>query len=1128
MKKLTIDGNEAVARGAYLFTELAGIYPITPSSPMAEHIDSWSSRGIKNIFNDEVKVVEMQSEAGASGLLHGSLQAGILTTTFTSSQGLLLMMPNMYKIAGEMLPATFHVAARSLSTHALSIFGDHQDIYAVRPTGFAILASSSVYEANYMAVISHLSSLKSSIPHLHFMDGFRTSHEIDKVNVLEKSDIEDIIPYDSIKEFRNRALNPDKPYTIGVAENDDVYFQGMESRNKFYLNIPDIVNNYMEAINKKTGSDLKPFNYYGSKTAEKIIVAMGSVCETIKLTIDDLNNKGYNVGLVEVHLYRPFSESYFKSVIPETVKSIAVLDRTKEQGSLGEPLYLDVKSIMDCKVVGGRYGLSSKNTNPASIKAVYDMLDNPKHNFTIGIVDDLTNLSLSMDDYKINKFDEIKIYGYGSDGMVGSSKSIMKLIGDNTDKYVQGYFQYDSKKSGGVTISHLRFSDDVIRATYYVDNPKIVVVTKDTYLNSYDVLSDIQDNGIFVINTDKDEAEFNASLNPLVKELIYNKNIKVYIINADKISMEAGIKGKIGSILESAIMSLLDLIDKDKSLELIISSVTRSFISKGEEVVEANIKAVREARNSLKQVIFNDKVTSNHEEKYTNLFDMMTKRLGDKLTTSQVNNNGIYEANTSILEKRMISNIVSTYLKDNCITCGQCSIVCPHGVIRPFLLSKEEYENSPEYVKNNCIVPIEPNLRNDYFYTIGISVKDCTGCGLCVNICPGKVNNKALMLSDIDVKEQDRFDYLFNNIKDKKVALDTTIKGSQYKEPKFCFSGACSGCGETPYLKLLTQLFGDNMIIANATGCSSIYGASAPSTPYNVPWASSLFEDNAEYGYGMLIGINTLRNRISKIMTDNMDNKNHELFKKWIDNYDSYEITKEVYDKIDYDNVPKELLDLKEYIKSKVVWTVGGDGWAYDIGYGGIDHVLSTNDDVNILVLDTEVYSNTGGQSSKSSHIGSIAGFTSSGKVNSKKDLARLAMSYPNAYVAQTSLGANMMQTIKCLKEAANHKGPSIVICYSPCISHGIKGGMTNSINSSKEAVLSGYFPTFRYNPKDKQFTLDSKNVDFDKYEDFLNSQNRYSRLKDVNDNYEQLIAKNKEAAIQRYEYYKKKEEKND
>ena len=1125
---ITVDGNEACSNTAYMFTEVSGIYPITPSSPMAEHVDEWSSKDRLNIFNDKVKVVEMQSEAGAAGMVHGSLQAGLLTTTFTASQGLLLMVPNMYKIAGEMLPGVMHVAARSLASHALSIFGDHQDIYATRMTGFCMLASSSVQDASYLSAVAHLSSIKSSIPFMHFFDGFRTSHQIDKIETLELEDMKSLVDYEAIEKFRKKALNPMKPVIKGTAQNDDIYFQAVEVRNKFYNEVPSIVDDYMKKINELAGTNYKPFNYYGSNTAKYVIVAMGSVCETIKETIDAL---GSDIGLVEVHLYRPFDSKYLKKAIPATTTHIAVLDRTKEPGSLGEPLYLDVvAALKDTKIqiVGGRYGLSSKNTPPSSIKAVYDMLKGDiKHNFTIGIDDDLTYLSLKEDDFKIQLHDEFLIFGYGSDGMVSAGKSLIKLIGDNTDKYVQGYFQYDSKKSGGVTIGHLRFSNQIIRSTYYVESPKLVVVTKDSYLNGFDTISNLRENGIYIINTVKTDEEIKQSIPDNLKDILVSKNIKVYAINAYELARKLGLGNKISMIMESVILYLSNMIDYELAKDKLKEYIKHKFFKKGESVLNANYESLDLAKDYLREISFTDEVILLEEEKKLNAFEMMVKRKGDKLKVSAFLNkpDGTFECGTATLEKRCISDIVPKWIKENCIECNQCSFVCPHGVIRPFLLSDEEFEKAPEYIKERCLVPIFPELKK-YHYTIGISVSDCTGCGLCIRNCPGKKEGKALIFNELETakkeKEQDIFNYLSKNITEKKEIDKTIISGTQFVQPKFAFSGACAGCGETAYIKLLTQLFGDYMIISNATGCSSIYGGSVPSMPYTIPWANSLFEDNAEYGYGMLIGNNVMKNRICEIMNQNMDNPNNEYFKKWIENMDDFEITKEVYDNLDYDTVPKEIKELKDYLVKRSIWTIGGDGWAYDIGYSGIDHVLSSNDDVNILVLDSQVYSNTGGQASKASPKGAIAAFATSGKKTNKKDLAKMALAYPNVYVAQVSIGANMQQVVRAFREAENHKGPSIVIAYTPCISHGIDGGMINTLDMEKLAVKCGYFPIFRYNPKEKEFSLDFKRVDFNQYEDFLNKQTRYKMLKVINEKHaKELLEDQKKDSYDRFEYYK-------
>ncbi len=1125
---MTVDGNEACSYTAYMFTEVSGIYPITPSSPMAEHIDEWSSKDRINLFNDKVKVIEMQSEAGAAGMVHGSLQAGLFTTTFTASQGLLLMIPNMYKIAGEMLPCVIHVAARSLASHALSIFGDHQDIYATRMTGFCMLASSSVQDATYLAAVAHLSAIKSSLPFMHFFDGFRTSHQIDKINVLDIEDMKNLVDYEGIKRFRNKALNPLKPVIKGTAQNDDIYFQALEVRNQFYDEIPSIVEAYMKEINALANTDYKLFNYYGSSTAKHLIVAMGSVCETIKETIDALDDE---IGLVEVHLYRPFDVKALKKAIPATTINIAVLDRTKEPGSIGEPLYLDVvAALKDTKihVVGGRYGLSSKNTPPSSIKAVYDMLKNGlKQRFTIGIDDDVTYLSLKEEPFKINLHEEYLIYGYGSDGMVSAGKSLIKLVGDNTEKYVQGYFQYDSKKSGGVTVGHLRFSNQVIRSTYYVENPKFVVVTKDSYLSSFDTISNIQENGIYLVNTMKGEEEFKKSIPENLKDILISRHVKVYTINAYELARKVGLQNKISMIMESAILSLSTLLDFTFAKEKLKEYMQEKFFKKGQKAIKANEEAIDLTEQYIKQITFDDEILFPEEEKNVSVFEAMVKRKGDTLKTTAFleQPDGTFPCGTAKKEKRCISDIVPKWIASNCIECNQCSFICPHGVIRPFLLDEEEYKNSPKYIQERCILPTHTELKK-YHYIMGISIADCTGCGLCMEHCPGKKDGKALVSSLLDVEKKENiqkvFDYLTENITEKKEIDKTIISGTQFVQPKFAFSGACAGCGETAYIKLLTQLFGDKLIIANATGCSSIYGGSVPSMPYTVPWANSLFEDNAEYGYGLLIGNKVMKERIAHIMEENLEGVNKEYYQKWLENPNDYQMTKEVYDNLDYEMAPKELKEIKDYIVARSIWTIGGDGWAYDIGYSGIDHVLASNDDVNILVLDSQVYSNTGGQSSKASPKGAIAAFATSGKKTNKKDLAKMALAYPNVYVAQVSIGYNMQQVVRAFHEAENHKGPSIIIAYTPCISHGIDGGMVNTIQMEKLAVSCGYFPVFRYNPKQKEFSLDAKKVDFDTYEEFLNKQTRYKMLKVINKEHaEELLKDQKKDAMDRYDYYR-------
>ncbi len=1129
---MTVDGNEACSYTAYMFTEVSGIYPITPSSPMAEHIDEWSSQNRKNIFNDTVKVIEMQSEAGAAGMVHGSLQAGLLTTTFTASQGLLLMIPNMYKMAGEMLPCVIHVAARSLASHALSIFGDHQDIYATRMTGFCMLASSSVQDATYLAAVAHLAAIKSSLPFLHFFDGFRTSHEIDKIEVLDMEDIKGLVDYEAIERFRNKALNPLKPEIKGTAQNDDIYFQALEVRNSFYDEVPLIVESYMKKINDLANTDYKLFNYYGDPAAKYLIVAMGSVCETIKETIDEL---GGEIGLVEVHLYRPFDVKALKKAIPATTVNIAVLDRTKEPGSLGEPLYLDVvAALKDTKihVVGGRYGLSSKNTPPSSIKAVYAMLQSGlKQKFTIGIDDDVTHLSLKEEPFKVRLHDEFLIYGYGSDGMVSAGKSLIKLVGENTEKYVQGYFQYDSKKSGGVTVGHLRFSDKRIRLTYYVENPRVVVVTKDTYISSFDTISNIQENGIYLVNTAKSEEEFKRSIPDNLKNILITKHVKVYTIHAYELARKVGLQNKISMIMESVILSLSGLLDIDKAKEKLKEYIHEKFFKKGPKAIKANEEAIDLAFQYIKEIKFDDEILFPEEEKEMSVFETMTKRKGDTLKTTAFLNrpDGTFSCGTAKKEKRCISDIVPKWIASNCIECNQCSFICPHGVIRPFLLDEEEYKKSPTYIQERCILPTHTELKK-YHYILGISVADCTGCGLCMEHCPGKKDGKALVSSllDLELKENNQkiFNYLTENITEKKEIDKTIISGTQFVQPKFAFSGACAGCGETAYIKLLTQLFGEKLMIANATGCSSIYGGSVPSMPYTVPWANSLFEDNAEYGYGLLIGNKVLKERIAYIMEENIESENKEYYQKWLQNSEDYEITKEVYDHLNYDLAPKELSELKEYIVARSVWTIGGDGWAYDIGYSGIDHVLASNDDVNILVLDSQVYSNTGGQSSKASPKGAIAAFATSGKKTNKKDLAKMALAYPNVYVAQVSIGYNMQQVVRAFHEAERHKGPSIIIAYTPCISHGIEGGMVNAVQMEKLAVACGYFPVFRYNPDQQEFSLDAKRVDFDQYEDFLEKQTRYKMLKVINKEHaEELLEDQKKDAMARYNDYVRRSE---
>lgn len=1118
-KYKTMDANEAVARVAYKFTEVAGIYPITPASPMAEKIDVLSSNNEINFWGNKVKIVEMQSEAGAAAMVHGALQSGALSSTFTASQGLLLMIPTLYKLAGEMLPGVIHVAARSLSTHSLSIFGDHQDIYAVRQTGVCMLSSASPEEAYHMAMIAHLSSIKSSLPFINFFDGFRTSHEIDKIKEVDLAKIETLIDKNALKQFRDRAISNAHPNTRGTAENEDVYFQHAESRNKDYTNAIEIVENYMNKINKITKKDYKPFNYYGSKNADKVIIAMGSVCECIEEVVDKLNTTGYNVGLVKVHLYRPFSINHLKEVLPKTVKQIAVLDRTKEPGSVGEPLYLDVVNALkdtNINIIGGRYGLSSKNTTPSMIKAVYDNLkEEKKNNFTIGIEDDVTNLSLKVDSnfHLDNENYEIIIYGYGSDGMVSTSKDLLRIIGDNTKKYVQGYFQYDSKKSGGVTRSHLRISNKEIKSTYYVDNPDFIIVSKDTYMYKYDILDNLKENGILLLNTNLNEEDLIKSLPNKVKYLLALKKAKLYIIDAYKLVNELGLKNKINTCMETCIFKIMNVYDINKAISVMKDNNKTRFISKGQNIIDINNKVIDNSIRYLKELEVNPawKNLEYKDNKKLTFNETINLLKGDSLPVSSFldKKNGIFEGGTTKDEKRNIAENIPEWIKENCIECNQCAFSCPHGVIRPFLLDK----------KDDKIESIPSLMPKDKEFTIGINYEACTGCGVCVETCPGKLGNKALKMVPNKRHDED-FDYLLkHNCNNQNESKLLNVKNISFKEPKFEYSGACAGCGETPYITNLTRVFGNNLIISNATGCSSIYGGSVPSMPYSIPWANSLFEDNSEYGYGILTGINLKRNKIKKYMEEYPRNKT---FKTWLENMNDYNICTEVKEKINYKKHPY-LLEMKDYIVPKSLWVLGGDGFAYDIGYGGLDHILSKSENINILVLDTEVYSNTGGQSSKSSNLGSIASFTSKGKENYKKDLARIAMCYPHVYVATTNIGYNKEQYLKVLKEAAEHNGPSLVIAYSPCIEHGIKTGMEHSQSNAYLASKCGYFITFRYNPDINKLTLDTANPDFTKYEDYLMTENRFANLKRVNkDHAKEILEKQKQWAISRYNYYQK------
>lgn len=1127
MKKYKVmDGNEACSYISYLFSELASIYPITPASAMAEKVDELSSKKFNNLYGNPVKVVEMQSEAGAIGAVHGALQAGCLATTYTASQGLLLMIPSMYKIAGELLPCVINVAARSIATHALSILGDHQDIYAVRQTGFAMISSSSVQDVMDLTAVSYLSSIDNRLPVLNFFDGFRTSHELKKIEVLDGKDLNYLINRKALEDFKDNSLLA-KKVIRGTTENDDIYFQNTEARNEVYERMPDVVNSYMQKINEITGKDYKPFNYYGDKYARKVIVAMGSVCDTVREVVQ--NEEG--LGLLEVHLYRPFSSKYFFDVMPKTVSKIAVLDRTKEPGSAGEPLYLDVCAMYQEKnikplIVGGRYGLSGKDTDCSMIKSVFDFLDDkPFNGFTVGITDDLTNKSIKINPYNIKHKGtrEILVYGYGSDGMVTASKDIITILGNYTNAYVQGYFKYDSKKSGGVTISNLRVSKEDIKRPYYIKKANLLVCTKDSYLLKYDIVDKIKKGGTFILVSSKKGDELIKFLPNKVKKTIIDKEIKMYVIDANKIAEECNIPNKISMILESIIFKVAGLVNYDLIIGKIKEQIKKKFAKKGEEIVNANLEAIKRSEDALEEVEIN--MTSLNADEKINpslitdkvlLYESSLK--GDSLTVKDFikNKDGSFKPGTSKLEKRDIAKMLPCWNKENCIECNMCALACPHAVIRPFALTIDEVNkfNLEGKVKK---IPGKDDL---YFY-MAISKENCTGCGVCASVCPAK--EKALKMKEAVKVERKNVDMIFDTVKNKNILPKTTIKGSQFEKPLFEFSGACAGCGQTPYVKLLTQLFGERLVIANATGCSSIYGGSHPAMPYSISWANSLFEDNAEFGLGIKMGDILQKEKIIHIFKNsNLSEENKELVDNWINNDYDLESSKKLINNFDFNEAIKAER-LKKYILPKTTWIIGGDGWAYDIGFGGLDHVMASGEDVNVLVLDTEVYSNTGGQKSKSTRSGATAKFASGGKTGTKKDIARIFMSYDNVYVASISLGGNMQQTIKALDEAEKHKGPSIVIAYAPCITHGIKSGMKNSIKEEKLAVESGYWPLFRYNPENDKLTLDYKNPNFDKYEEFLNNENRYQMTKLFNEKKaEELFKLNKESAIKRFEFYKK------
>lgn len=1140
-KFITCDGNQAASHMAYMFSEIAAIYPITPSSNMAENVDEWAAHGRKNIFGDEVKVVEMQSEAGAAGTVHGALQAGSLTTTFTASQGLLLMIPNMYKIAGELLPCVFHVSARTIAAHALSIFGDHSDVYATRQTGFALLATGSIQEIMDLAGVAHLSAIKSRIPFLHFFDGFRSSHEIQKIETFENEDMAGLIDYQALQEFRDRALNPEHPVTRGTAQNPDIFFQAKEAVNRFYEPVDDIVNHYMQEISKMTGREYHPFTYYGSPDAENIVVAMGSVTDTIKETIDYLMEKGERVGLISVHLYRPFSAKYFFNVLPETVKRITVLDRTKEPGANGDPLYLDIRDLFYEKetrplIIAGRYGLSSKDTTPVQIISVFNNLksNEPKNHFTIGIVDDVTFHSLPLlPEISIEPKGTFsaKFFGIGSDGTVGANKNSIKIIGENTEKYAQAYFAYDSKKSGGITVSHLRFGDKLIRSPYLVITPDFVACHVPAYLEKYNMLKGLKDGGTFLLNSIWDAAETKRRLPDHMKKYLAGHKINFYIIDATKIAEEIGLGNRTNSIMQAAFFKVSQVIPFDDAVDYMKKAIYKTYGRKGEDIVKMNNLAIDRGSDSEKVEIpaewanielVAEPVDPTRDEFIRQVFDKVNKFEGDDIPVSAFigREDGTFPSGTTQLEKRGIAVNVPLWIPENCTQCNQCAYVCPHAAIRPFLLNEEEKKNAPEGMVT--LKAIGKELVGLEF-KIQVTVLDCTGCGNCIDVCPAKIKALEFRTLGSQMSEIANWDYLIKNVSYKPAVAprSKTFKNSQFSQPLFEFSGACAGCGETPYIKLITQLFGERMMVANATGCSSIYGGTAPFTPYRPnmeglgpAWANSLFEDNAEYGFGMVVGVNNLRKRITRKMKEaikaNMMSMGLlEGFKEWIDGKDDAERSKMATDKIlpllKNENHPlaKELLDMKQYFVKKSIWVIGGDGWAYDIGYGGLDHVLASGEDINILVLDTEVYSNTGGQSSKSTPAGAVAKFAASGKKVGKKDLGAMAMTYGYVYVAQVAMGANNGQLFRAIKEAEAYHGPSIIIAYSPCINHGLKLGMGQTQEEMDRAVKAGYWHLYRYNPElgkvgKNPFLLDSKEPEWNKFQDFLASEVRYSSLKSM------------------------------
>ncbi|CUP25988.1 pyruvate:ferredoxin (flavodoxin) oxidoreductase [Fusicatenibacter saccharivorans] len=1170
-KMKTMDGNQAAAHASYAYTDVAAIYPITPSSVMAEHTDEWATQGRKNIFGQEVQVTEMQSEAGAAGAVHGSLAAGALTTTYTASQGLLLMIPNLYKIAGEQLPGVFNVSARALASHALSIFGDHSDVYACRQTGVAMLCESSVQEVMDLTPVAHCAALKGKVPFINFFDGFRTSHEIQKIETWDYEDLKDMVDMDAVDEFRKHALNPNHPCQRGSAQNPDIFFQAREACNPYYDALPAIVQEYMDKVNEKIGTDYKLFNYYGAADAEHVIIAMGSVCDTIEETIDYLVAAGKKVGVVKVRLYRPFSAEALINAIPETVKQISVLDRTKEPGSLGEPLYLDVVAALkgskfeSTPVFTGRYGLGSKDTTPAQIVAVYENTE--KQRFTIGIVDDVTNLSLPVGAPLVTTPEgtiNCKFWGLGADGTVGANKNSIKIIGDNTDMYAQAYFDYDSKKSGGVTMSHLRFGKKPIKSTYLIHKANFVACHNPSYVNKYHMVEELVDGGTFLLNCPWDEAGLEEHLPGQVKAFIANHNIKFYVIDGVKIGIETGMgPTRINTILQSAFFKLAKIIPEEKAIELMKAAAKATYGRKGDDVVAKNWAAIDEGAKQIKEVAVpeswknaeDEGLTTTHAEsgradavKFVNTIQAkVTSQEGNNLPVSAFADyvDGTTPSGTSAYEKRGIAVNVPVWNPENCIQCNRCSFVCPHAVIRPVAMNAEEAAAAPEGIQTMPMTGMP-----DYTFTMAISQLDCTGCGSCANVCPGKKGVKALAMESLAAHEAEQkyFDYAAALPEKTDVVAkfkENTVKGSQFKKPLLEFSGACAGCGETPYAKLITQLFGDRMYIANATGCSSIWGNSSPSTPYTVnekgqgpAWSNSLFEDNAEFGYGMLLAQKAIRGGLKAKVEDVMNSEKapeevKAACKEYLDTFDCGATNGTATEKLveaikDADcDVCRDIVKNKDFLAKKSQWIFGGDGWAYDIGFGGVDHVLASGKDINVMVFDTEVYSNTGGQSSKATPTGAVAQFAAGGKETKKKDMASIAMSYGYVYVAQIAMGADYNQAVKAIAEAEAYPGPSLIIAYAPCINHGIKKGMSKAQTEEQLAVQTGYWHCFRFNPAlaaegKSAFTLDSKAPSGD-YQEFLNGEVRYNSLKRANPaKAERLFGKNEQEAKDRYTYLNK------